>query len=378
MGSPAALQALASLTRLTWLDLSGTGVSAGLQHLTHLKDLAFLRLEGCVKVTDEHLQPLSALTGLTNLTASSTSMHGSSLAALSSLRGLNMSECSHFGTAGLAAVVQLTRLTFLDLSYSATRATPRQLAQLTRLTNLQELRVWGHIIREQAAALLELPRLGHLCANSMAAPQGHALGGCAITRLALDLPTAADLRALPQLPALQSLMIGTACAGISSISVQAQLTELVVGEFDGVQAGELAAGLRGLKQLQALELGHASCFDKQCLLAVAGMQQLQELWLDGGRQGLAPGVGKCWGMMHRCTQLRDVTLQRCGSMSQGVLLGLLSKPGMQRVVLRGAHGLAAEAVSELQELGALQGCSLRCEEEVCPGPLCSDFIRISM
>jgi hypothetical protein len=66
-----------------------------------------------------------------------------------------------------------------------------------------------------------------------------------------------------------------------------------VGRFLDVQAGELAAALQGLRQLRVLELGHAACFDRQCLLAVAGMPQLQALWLDGGRQGMAPGVGDC-------------------------------------------------------------------------------------
>jgi hypothetical protein len=263
----------------------------------------------------------------------------------------------------LAAVAQLARLTWLDLSYSANGAAPAQLAQLARLSDLRELWVWGHAIREQAAALLELPSLGELCADRVAVPQGQDLSCCAITRLVLSAHAAAEMQALPQLPALQSLMIRRAPAGLSSIAVQTQLTELAVGKFDGVQANELAAGVRGLKQLQDLELGHAGFFDKQCLLAVAGMRHLQQLWLDGGEEaGLAPGMRECWGLLHRCTQL-----QRCGPMSQGVLLGLLSKPGMQWVELRGAHGLASA------ELGAAEGCKLRCTKMLLAGPLCDDF-----
>ncbi len=380
MGSPAALQLLASLTRLTYLDLGNTGASAGLQHLTRLKGLECLLLTDCQAVTDEHLQPLSALARLTELNADGTGVQGSSLVALSSLRSLYIDHCSHFDGAGLAAVAQLTRLTFLDLSYSAEGAAPGQLAQLAQLTDLQELWVWGCGVKEQAAALLELPRLGRLCADSITVPRGQALSGCAITRLVLnEVPPVRQ--ALPQLPALQSLVIRTAGAGLSdSVGVQTQLTELAVGEFDGVQASELAAALQGLKQLQALELGHASCFNMECLLAVAGMQQLQELWLDGGEEGLAPGVGECWGMLHRCTKLQRLTLQRCGCpISKGVLIGLLSGHlSMQEVVVSGSHGLSKEAVSELQALGQSLDCKLLCEEEVRAGPTSDKYFNIEV
>jgi hypothetical protein len=378
VASPYALQVLASLTRLTSLDLGNTGASAGLQQLTRLKGLAHLGLRGCEGVTDAYLQPLSALGDLTSLNASGTGVDGSSLSALSSLRRLHLDSCTSVDAAALAAVAQLTRLTFLDVSYSATGAQPAQLAQLAQLTNLQKLWLWGHTIRDETAALLQLPRLGQLCTSGITVPQGQDLSGCAITRLVLDKPTGAGLRTLPQLPALQSLRIRTARAGLSSISVQTQLTELVVGQFEGVHGSELAAALRGLKQLQALELSHAGCFDMACLRAVAGMQQLQQLWLDGGRQRLAPGMGDCWGMLHRCTQLQRVTLQRCGPISKGALLGLVFQLGMQQVVLPGAHGLSPAAVSELQVIGAAEGCGLLCEEKVCPGPLCDEYFDIDM
>ncbi len=369
---------LASLTRLTWLELSNTGVAAGLQQLTSLKGLARLGLRGCEGVTDEHLQPLGALTGLTWLDAGVTGVQGSSLAALTSLRHLAVYDS--LSTAALSAVAQLTRLTFLNVSHCAIGAQPAQLAQLAQLTNLQDLSLWGHTIRAQAAALLQLPRLGQLRAKSVTVPQGQDLSGCAITRLVLDEPTAAGLQTLPQLPALQSLLIGFAHAGtISSISVQTQLTELAVGRFVNLQASELAAALQGLKQLQALvalELGHAGCFDMECLRSVAALQQLQVLWLDGGRQGLAPGMGDCWGMLHRCTRLQRMTLQRCGPISRGALVSLVTQLGMQQLVLRGEHGLAAETVSELRALGAGEGCGLLCEEEVCRGPLCEEYFTI--
>jgi hypothetical protein len=341
-----ALQQLASLTRLTELDLSGTGVSAGLAQLTSLKGLGSLTPDGCVQITDEHLQPLSALTGLTRLNVRSTGVQqGSSLAALASLRSLKMNRCSNLGAAALAQVAQLTRHTFLNIGYSARDAGPAQLAQLAQLTNLQELRAWGHSIRgDAAAALLELPSLEELAVDSLAMQQGQDISSSALTRLVLEEP--ADLQSLPQLPALHSLIIGTATAGtISSIRVQQQLAQLVVGRCEDVQAGELAAALQGLRQLMVLELGHAACFDRQCLLAVAGMSQLQELWLDGGSEGLAPGVGDCLGVLQRCCGLREVTLQRCGAISKGALIALVSQAGMRQVVLSGLHSMAASAVS---------------------------------
>ena len=378
MASPAALQLLASLTRLTWLDLSRTAVAAGLQHLTALKGLEELRLDGCEGVTDEHLQPLSALPGLIRLDARDTGLQSGSLVALSSLRHLGIAQCSGIGAAALEAVARLTRLTYLDIAYTATEAGPAQLAQLARLTSLREVRMWGHSIRHQAAALLDLPHLGTLCATSVAVPQGQDLSGCAITQLVLLEPAAADLQALPQLPALQSLFIQAAPAGISGISAQAQLTELVLGDCEGVQGAELTTALQCLQQLQVLELGHADCFDRQCLVALAGMRQLRELWLDGGWAAFRPAWCDWLGMLHRCTRLQQLTLQGCFPISEGILMGLVSHPGMQRVVLRAEHGLAAEVVSALREQAGAFGCELLCEEELCVGPRADEFFNIEL
>jgi hypothetical protein len=369
VASPYALQMLACLTRLTCLELGRTGVAAGLQQLTSLKSLASLSVMDCKDVTDDHLQCLSALRGLTRLAASWTGVEGTSLAALSSLRHLDLDRCSSLDIAALAAVVQLTRLTFLDLSCSTTEAEPAQLAQLARLTNLQHLRLWGHTIRQQAAVLLELPCLGQLCADSVTVSQGQDLSGCAVTRLALHKPTAADLQALPQLPALQSLLIGIAAHGLSGISVQTQLTELVIESSARVRASELAAALQGLQQLQALELFEAGCFDMECLAAMAGMQQLQELWLDGGKDGPdQPDMGECWGLLHRCAQLQRVTLQRCGPVSQGALVALVGHVAMKQVTLGGEHGLSDEAVEAVEAVGAMYGCELLFEQESSQAP----------
>jgi hypothetical protein len=159
--------------------------------------------------------------------------------------------------------------------------------------------------------------------------------------------------------------------------VQTQLTELVVGVCKGVQGAELAAALRGLQQLQALELGHAGSFDRQCLVAVAGMRQLRQLWLDGGRQGPAPGVGECLGMLHRCPELQRVTLQRCGPVPFAALFSLVGgHPSMQRMALRGSdHGLTAEAAGDLRALGATFACDLLSEQVLCAGPRSEQFFE---
>jgi hypothetical protein len=50
--------------------------------------------------------------------------------------------------------------------------------------------------------------------------------------------------------------------------------------------------LRGLKQLQALELGYSPYFDVECLVAVAG-NAVWELWLGGGAATAAWGRALC-------------------------------------------------------------------------------------
>jgi hypothetical protein len=156
-----------------------------------------------------------------------------------------------------------------------------------------------------------------------------------------------------------------------------QLRELVVGQLRDVQAGELAAALQGLRQLRVLELGHATCFDRPCLLAVARMPQLQELWLDSGHDGLAPGEGDCLSVLHGCCGLGKVTLQCCGPIAKGALIGLVSQAGMRQVVLRGAHGLAASSVAEVQALGAGLSCELLCDG-FSAGPRCGQFYVIQV
>jgi hypothetical protein len=100
--------------------------------------------------------------------------------------------------------------------------------------------------------------------------------------------------------------------------------------------------------------------------------------MHGGRQGLSRGLRDCSGMLQRCTQLQRVTLQRCGPISKGMLLTLVAQLGMRQVVLRGEHGLAAGTISELQALGAAEGCELLCKAEVQPGPLCAQYFVITV
>jgi hypothetical protein len=271
------------MAHLTHLSLSSSPAGPGLQHLARLSSLGSLVLRDCGQVMDEHLQHLGGLRGLTSLSLSKSSVTGSNLGALHSLQRLRLYECSSVGPAALEGIAQLTRLTYLSALDSCDRATPAQLAQLSRLTNLQHLALGRATIRGGAAALLDLPKLAKLAAYTIAADQQQLAGRAScLGRLALVCPSAADLRALPQLPALQSLAISNAPAGIACLSALTQLTELVVGCISkDTSAADLARALQGLRQLQVLELHGVGYFDEQYLLAVAAMQQLRDLWLDG-------------------------------------------------------------------------------------------------
>jgi hypothetical protein len=51
---------------------------------------------------------------------------------------------------------------------------------------------------------------------------------------------------------------------------------------------------------------------------------------------------------------------------------------MQRVVLRGEHGLAAGVVSALQEQAVVSGCELLCEGGLCVGPRAGELFYIEL
>jgi hypothetical protein len=92
---------------------------------------------------------------------------------------------------------------------------------------------------------------------------------------------------------------------------------------------------------------------------------------------MAPGVGNCLCVLHRCCGLQEVTLQRCGPIASVTLIGLVSHVGMRQVVLKGAHGLAEEAVSEVRALGAGFGCALLCVG-LCAGPRSEEYFDIQV
>jgi hypothetical protein len=362
------IRALAPMAHLTHLSLSSSPVGPGLQHLARLSSLGSLVLRDCGQVTDEHLQHLGGLRGLTSLSLIKSSVTGSSLGALRSLQQLSLVDCSSMGPAALEGIAQLTRLTFLSAFSSCEGATPAQLAQLSRLTDLQHLELLSYSIGGEAAALLDLPSLAVLAARGIEVGEQQLAGrGGAISRLVLMNSSAADLRALPQLPQLQSLVISGAPAGVAGLSALTKLTELAVFHISkDVGAADLARALQGLRLLQVLELHGVGCFDEQCLLAVAAMQQLRELWLDGasGDQGALHVSGLI--VLHRCTALQRLTLQRCGPvLNIPTLAALVSQRGMRQVVLRGEAGLlAAEQLAEVQRLGSRFGCEFKAGEEV--------------
>ena len=367
------MQALASLTRLTALDLSGYAASSPgwLQHLTSLASLRSLTLSN-MYISDQ-LQHLSALANLTMLRVSAQrgSLQSSGLARLSSLQHLDIHGCSSRDIR-MDDVAQLTRLTHLDISCWDALAAPARLEQLMPLTNLRTLYMWGHSIGEQSAALLGLPHLCELRADDVAAQPGQDLNRCAITRLVLA--RAAHLPPLPPLPALQSLTIGTAHAGIASLAQQTQLTELVVAEFqEQVQPADLAAALQGLRQLQVLLLYDAPCFDRRCLEAVGEMPQLQKLWLcqSDGSQAAPQPVGGCLEVLRGCPKLQRVLLEGCGPISKPSLEALVTHRPMQTLELCGRQGLTVAAVPEVQAVGARHGCRLVEEQPSPPAAACA-------
>jgi uncharacterized membrane protein YgcG len=411
VGSGLGLRLLTTLTQLTSLDLGATDVaSAGLSQVARLTQLRVLGLGDCEGVGDPELRLIcsSGLTSLTRLCLRGMAVGDRGAAGLSGLgrlRALDLDRCRWVGPAGLAALAALGALQELSLSWCATAVQPAQLAQLGQLAGLTRLVLKGHGIRGEAAtALLELPRLAELAAASVAAGDGGAAGGLepgseqrprplrwqllqlacpqlaargaargealpasaertlsphaggrAITRLVLTHPRSAELRALLPLPALQSLTIGAAPAGLSRVGCQAQLTRLAVGDLQAVSADELCAALQGLRQLRLLELEGAGCFDEQCLLAVAAMQQLTELWLSEASEVL----GGAFYVLQHCGALRRLTLQSCAYVGSEVVRALARKAGMEQVVLRGWAATALQ-LEHMQQLGARHGCEVLC------------------
>lgn len=338
----AALRQTSDLTRLTLLNVTGSSI-AKLKPLERLKGLKELLLMNCPNIADDSLQPLRSLAALTRLDLSNTGVTGTGLAGLTGLKELEMWSCKRVNAAGAAVLASLTSLHALDLTNTLLRQ-PAALLMLTALTGLQKLALSGHIIKDDLLHLLDLPGLTYLYARTIRVPssstsssststsstnsRGHARQ---IKQLYLQDPAAAELAALLPLPSLDSLTINEAVGTISSsIARQQQLTHFSLGRLYQPTPAELASTLQALSHLQCLQLGK-SCgrLDMRCMLAIAGMKQLQELFLVGSSELPFTDAGP----LLQCQQLREVSLHRCGIMPRYLLMMLACKPGMKRVAI---------------------------------------------
>ncbi len=350
-----AFQLLPSLSQLTALGVTGgSAVPWGVYHLSGLSRLRELSLHHCSSVGNYHIQSLSALSALTALTASSLTINGASLSALASLRSLSVEECLNISAAGLASIAQLQQLRqlYLDNSYDGKVRRATELAPLSQLTNLEELRVPDDWIEGPALALLDLPRLTSLEAWRISAEQHEAGRGAAICSLQLHSNRGAPLVRLLPLPSLEQLAIHRVYGDLSAVAKQSQLTRLGLGGLD-VSGRGLAGVLPELRRLQVLYLGRMrGCLKLEDMLALVQLPQLEELCIADSD---APGELYC--LLQRCTRLRQVVLQACGSVGLPAMTALVSKPGMREVELRGMAG-AQEHKARLQRVARQLGVQL--------------------
>jgi hypothetical protein len=145
-----------------------------------------------------------------------------------------------------------------------------------------------------------------------------------------------------------------------------------------VAAGKRAAALQGLRQLMVLELGHAACFDRQCLLAVAGMSQLQELWLDGASEAWR----RVWATAWACCS----AAAGCGSRGHAAALRPHCQGRPDRAGEPGGHAAGGaewfaqhgSISSQCQRCGRWgPGSAASCCARVC-GPRCGQFYVIQV
>jgi hypothetical protein len=348
-----AFQLLPALSQLTALGVWGGPVTWGLQHLSGLSRLRELRLDSCDSIRDEHIQALSALTALTALDASWLDITGATLSALASLRTLSVYTCPNISAAGLASIAQLQQLQHLTMDVNFQGSFATELAQLSQLTNLEELCVPGAWIDGPALALLDLPRLTSLEAWRITAEQHEAGRGAGIRSLELYSTQDMPLVKLLPLPSLERLTIHRAYGDLSAVGKQPQLTYLGLGGLERSGGSGLAGVLPELQRLQVLQLGRVrSCLTLEDMLALAQLPQLEELCIKNSD---APGELCC--LLQRCSRLRKVLLQYCGSVGLPAMMALVSKPGMREVHLCLVEG-AKEHEERLQRVARRLGVQL--------------------
>jgi hypothetical protein len=338
---------------MTALSVWFGAVSSGLRHLSGLSRLRELNLDECSSIRDRHIQALSTLTALTALTALMLEITGASLSALAGLRTLSLSCCFNVTAAGLASIAQLQQLRQLRLEDRGRGSRAGELGPLSQLTNLQELRVPDDLIEGPALALLDLPRLTSLEAWRISAEQYDAGRGAAIVSLELRSTQGTPLGKLLPLPSLERLTIHRAYGDLSAVRKQPQLTHLGLGGLEFSGRGGLAGVLPELQRLQVLQLGRArDCLELEDMLALVQLPQLQELHID-----FSYALDELFCLLQRCARLRKVVLQYCHSVGLPALVALVSKAGMQEVVLMSVAG-AEEHEARLQRVARRLGVQL--------------------
>jgi serine/threonine protein kinase len=155
----------ADLTKVTFLDLSGTQITdADLKEVAKLENLTYLKLSVCKQITGVGLKELAKLEKLTRLELSDTNLTDAGLKELAKLENLTklyfapnnitdagLKEVTKLGNlttlwlhntqitgAGLKEVAKLKTLTYLDLRgcTQITATDLKELAKLEKLTNL--------------------------------------------------------------------------------------------------------------------------------------------------------------------------------------------------------------------------------------------------
>ena len=142
---------LAKLKGLEYLNLAYTKVSRGFGMLRELP-LSDVRVEGCLKFSDEAMQDLASFAALRHLEAHITSVSDKGVQAISSLPLEVLWLGPKVTDACAASIATITTLRHLDLC--APGITDAALPELTRLTNLQILWLSGTCISDAGVETL--------------------------------------------------------------------------------------------------------------------------------------------------------------------------------------------------------------------------------
>ena len=151
------------MKNLTWLQLSGSGVTDDwLAALKGLTEPRYLGLGGNAELTDAGLAHLSGMTKLRRLLLSGTKVTGSGLAALAGAKELAHIDLTQTTDAGLRAVAKLGKLHALSEAWTADGQHPKSPAEVWKFT------VRGPVTDDGLKAVKAFPNLNELHLDSQA------------------------------------------------------------------------------------------------------------------------------------------------------------------------------------------------------------------